>query len=718
MKTKIIYKLIGSFLLIFSFLLPDGFGQVIIWKETFEQNPLGANPFESWQTDPSTWQWSPDGKAGRGTFWNNRKGIQSKSRGGAMFFDADSQFDPTTSNELLGQLTSPIIPWNPTSRRVFLQFYQYYRNHWSNATIEILNLEGQIIAELPVNEIVGTNQETSNKDLVIIDISEFLFTLFEGFQLRFTFIGDYYFWIIDDIQIVLDQPIYKETFPRYVGDSLTAFGRPYDVGCDSAAFVKNEIVIQFDDSATEQEKQALRDTFGVINFEACDCGNIELWRLGPTMPFNSGASPSSSGASLGINERALASNGRSKVKGADVNKYNWNELKAAIDLNFGMQNVPPDIIPATSEGDIIIALLDTGIDYLDNRLSSLIWKNPNLEENVCLESDFLGWNAVDKNNNPRDDHSHGTHLAGIMKDQLNLIESSCPDFRIMPLKTHDSDGFSDLFASTCMFYYALKNGAKVINCSWGWIGDSSLVLANAIDSARLNYNAVVVAATGNDSLNLVEHQQYPACYQHDNVIAVASLSANQEKVSPFSNFSSTFTDIAAIGENVINTIPRYLNEEGIEEKNGTSMAAPAVSAAIAIAYCGGISTTYQEAIDQVLFCANQNPNHSREILNGNQLNISECLVVQTNFHSNLEHHFTIGPNPVSTQLNVLINKAIFQRGKIILSNTIGQQMEVLPFHRLTKNEVFTINMNPYPPGLYFLSTLIKGETWTTKVVKK
>jgi len=157
---------------------------------------------------------------------------------------------------------------------------------------------------------------------------------------------------------------------------------------------------------------------------------------------------------------------------------------------------------------------------------------------------------------------HGTFCAG-------LIAAAAPDASIMPLRAFDDNGNTDLFTLAKAIRYARRNGAQVINMSFGTLTDSK-VLHEAIDYARAG-NVVLVASAGN---NNTAAPQYPAAYT--GVLSVASTDELDLK-SSFSNYgSSVFVD--APGSHIISAVPGG----GYSVANGTSFSAPMVAAMAAL----------------------------------------------------------------------------------------------------------------------------------------
>jgi subtilisin family serine protease len=220
--------------------------------------------------------------------------------------------------------------------------------------------------------------------------------------------------------------------------------------------------------------------------------------------------------------------------------------------------------------NIIIAVIDTGVDYNHKDLINNIWINTNEipgngiddDDNGFID-DYRGWDFSNYTNNPLDTNSHGTHCAGIIgaKGNNNIgISGICLDVQIMPLKC----GSYFLYNTHEAIKYAADNGAKIINCSFG-ATTYSKVMNDAVQYAR-SKGVLVIAAAGNDNNNT---SHYPSDY--DGVISVAATDNNDKKAT-FSNYGDNI-NVSAPGEYIYSTIPN----NGYDYKSGTSMACPMVS---------------------------------------------------------------------------------------------------------------------------------------------
>lgn len=202
--------------------------------------------------------------------------------------------------------------------------------------------------------------------------------------------------------------------------------------------------------------------------------------------------------------------------------------------------------------DILVAIVDTGVDY----------NHPDLKGKVVKGHDY-----VDNDDDPMDENMHGTHCAGIAAastDNKIGIAGMAPNVKILAERVLDANGSGTLANVAKGITDAADRGAKVISLSLGG-SSSSRTLKNAVNYA-IKKGVTVVAAAGNDGS---ADPSYPAYY--DNVISVAATDSN-DQLADFSNYGD-WVDVAAPGVDIYSTVPggEY------ESLSGTSMATPLVA---------------------------------------------------------------------------------------------------------------------------------------------
>jgi subtilisin family serine protease len=248
---------------------------------------------------------------------------------------------------------------------------------------------------------------------------------------------------------------------------------------------------------------------------------------------------------------------------------------------------------STGSRDVVVGIIDTGIDHGHPDLAANIWSAP-APFSVVIGGATIncpagshGFNAITNACNPQDDHYHGTHVAGTVGAAgnngigvagVNWITS------LIGAKFLDASGrgFTDDAVETIEFLVQTKaafagtGGAniRVLNNSWGG-SEFSQALSDAILLAR-SHDMLFVAAAGNDGSNNDVLPYYPAGYAHDNVLTVAATTSS-DTLASFSNRGAATVHLAAPGVNIASTVPG-----GYAYLNGTSMAAPHVAGAAAL----------------------------------------------------------------------------------------------------------------------------------------
>lgn len=261
--------------------------------------------------------------------------------------------------------------------------------------------------------------------------------------------------------------------------------------------------------------------------------------------------------------------------------------------------------------NVVVAVIDSGVDYNHPELFYNIWNNwgeiPNGidDDNNGYIDDVRGWDFVSQNNNPMDFHGHGTHVAGIIaaaNDGIG-ITGVAPNATIMPIRVLDRNGLGRISETLDGIRYAVENGADVINLSLGGNDYISEVLETI--SWAVEQGVVVVVAAGNESRSF---PSYPARFANQAGIAVGSV----DRYNQLSNFSnragiSPLDYVVAPGGDggwadagdIYSTVP--LGYSGVPYRffSGTSMAAPHVSGVVALMLQANPNLTPTE-VEQIL----------------------------------------------------------------------------------------------------------------------
>ncbi|MCC2643768.1 MAG: peptidase [Nitrospira sp.] len=331
----------------------------------------------------------------------------------------------------------------------------------------------------------------------------------------------------------------------------------------------------------------------------------------------------------------------------------WGMVKIGMAASWPlMQNVG---------GDIIVAVIDTGIDYyhldfvrLNSQLN--VWNNPTETPNGQdddlndLIDDIHGPNYCNNGfaeGDPDDDHGHGTMVAGVIGAiGNNSIGDNSRDVagiywrtKIMAVKSFCSSGQPESNLDVAQgIYYAVDNGATVINNSYSLGNDDDQDVREAVQYAN-QHNVLFVAAAGNSNSSNNTIPSYPANYAFSpyafsNVITVGASNCTDgkwtESGSYGSNYSQTKVHLAAPGEDITSTYPPHLGPNP-SVASGTSMAAAHVSGCAALLQAKeGTSVLPSVLKDRLMGTANDPAGLKSYVVNGNRLNCYRAIMNERN----------------------------------------------------------------------------------------
>ena len=365
------------------------------------------------------------------------------------------------------------------------------------------------------------------------------------------------------------------TFPGAVGErtsapfsliatSLPVGFAPSDMGkvvtdpASGAKMICNEVLVVFANPMTGAAVQAFAASFGatVVGTEP-GMGMYQLLVPNPTCAI----APLLAAVTAMQNTPGVAMAVPNLIGSTD--EVVPNDTKYA--LQYTPQKIRADEAWVVARGGPVIAVLDTGVDYNHEDLAGRIIMGPDL---------------VNGDDDPMDDYGHGTHVAGIAAASGNNgkgVAGIAWNSKVLAIKCGNSSGNITYGNAVAGIKKAADMGAKIINCSWGYpptIWNTMMVALYGLEGA-VNYatskGAIVVCAAGNESSTAI---RYPGRYA--NAFCVGSTTPTDGR-SWFSCYGAE-VDIAAPGS----TIQSTLMGGGYGSKDGTSMAAPCVSGAIAV----------------------------------------------------------------------------------------------------------------------------------------
>lgn len=379
--------------------------------------------------------------------------------------------------------------------------------------------------------------------------------------------------------------------------------------------------------------------------------------------------------------------------------------------------------------NLIVAVLDSGVKLDHPEFSGRIWNNSNENENGYdtdsnnYIDDINGWDFVNNDNDPTDDHGHGTNVTGIALasgDNDRGYAGMNWNSKIMVCKILDdnNNGFYSWWAEA--IYYAVNNGASVINLSAGGNGSSTL-LENAINYAY-NNNVSVVVSTGNQNSVI----QYPAKYT--NAFAIGSTNADDTRSVPFfwnttsgSNYGPEL-DFVAPGNYIFGL--SYSSSTNYNTYwGGTSQAAPHVSGLISLLLSvdpnltvDGIRTILEASSEDQVGDSNDTIGWDQYYGHG-RINAFQALmnpVLSVDVFENLSENTLIYPNPISADQPLEISNLIDGDYSITIYNTLGQNLYT------KKASPYNSKLSMVLPELNFGTYLLRivNSTENTSVVKK
>ena len=274
---------------------------------------------------------------------------------------------------------------------------------------------------------------------------------------------------------------------------------------------------------------------------------------------------------------------------------------------------------STGSKDVLVGVIDTGIDYQHEDLAANYWTNPGEtgvdengedkqtngidDDNNGYVDDWRGWDFANNDNDPMDDHSHGTHCAGTIGAKGNNgvgVAGVNWDVSLVGIKIFSGGGSTSVDAIVAGIDYATTIGVDLTSNSWGG-GSPSQAIREAIERAN-NEGILFVAAAGNSSSDNDSTGNYPSNYPIDNIIAVASTDRD-DNLSSFSSYGLETVDVAAPGSNIYSTIPN----NGYGYKSGTSMATPHVAGLVALVKSRFPDIDYQQVKNRVFTTASRVP---------------------------------------------------------------------------------------------------------------
>lgn len=316
-----------------------------------------------------------------------------------------------------------------------------------------------------------------------------------------------------------------------------------------------------------------------------------------------------------------------------LNLKNWGldnsfashiDVKKAWGINRGSKN-------------IVVAVIDTGIDPKHPDLEGNLWKKPGSIETKTVDGKKVetfeyGWDFVTNTRNPVDVHGHGSHVAGIVAASGKSNSGAmgvAPNVSIMAIRYYSASvsGAVNLANTIKAIHYAIDNGANIINYSGGG-AEFSAAEKKAIERAQKK-GILFVAAAGNEHRDTDKdaNKFYPGAYGLSNVISVAATDINNQLLSS-SNWGGQSVHVAAPGENIFSTAPNkrfgYLT--------GTSQGTAFVSglAALLMSQDASLKSNPEKVKEIILGSVDKIASLKGKVISGGRINAYAALAAVAN----------------------------------------------------------------------------------------
>lgn len=300
---------------------------------------------------------------------------------------------------------------------------------------------------------------------------------------------------------------------------------------------------------------------------------------------------------------------------------------------WGLENIEAPGAWTISQGstDVVVAVIDSGMEATHPDLAPNLWTNPGEiagnsvdDDGNGFVDDVHGWNFAANNAAIIDNDGHGTHVSGTIGATGNNGQGATGvnwRVRLLPLRCGDGTFPDSALLNALRYVTALRaRGIPVVavNASFGGGGFSGTFRTEVANAGTAGI--LFVAAAGNDGTNNDTTPQYPASYDLDTIIAVASI--NQASgLSAFSDFGATSVDLGAPGTGIYST----LRNGTFGFNSGTSMAAPHVTGAVALVAAANPGLTAGQLRTRILQTVDPIPALAGRVATGGKLNLRRAV---------------------------------------------------------------------------------------------
>ncbi len=292
----------------------------------------------------------------------------------------------------------------------------------------------------------------------------------------------------------------------------------------------------------------------------------------------------------------------------------------------------------TGSPDVVVAVIDSGVDYNHEDLRANMWRNPGEilgngidDDGNGYVDDYHGIDAINNSGDPMDDDGHGTHASGSIAAVGNNgigVTGVCWNCKIMALRFLSKDGGGSISDEIECIQYAVNQGVKIVN---GSFGEYSFARSEkeAIDAAR-NSGVLFMFAVGNNGENNDTKPHYPSSNNSENIIAVG-ISDRFDRLVSWSDYGLTTVDVAAPGDDILSTV---LNN-GYKRESGSSMATPHVAGLAALLKSYNPNLNWLDIKNLILNNGDKIPSAEGKIVTGSRISAFKALSAEQRMVLNL-----------------------------------------------------------------------------------
>ena len=360
---------------------------------------------------------------------------------------------------------------------------------------------------------------------------------------------------------------------------------------------------------------------------------------------------------------------------ATPNDVEWPQL-------WGLEKIgaPQAWEARTDASPVTVAVLDTGVNFNHVDLNANMWVNPGEipnnhqdDDHNGISDDVYGMRCVGDviTGNPMDDVKHGSHCAGTIGAVGNNSQGVVGvawQVKIMALKFLDSNGKGSLSDALTCLQYAAEHDVKLVSCSFGTTQFSSPFVRMVKDLSKRGI--IFVCAAGNNGWDNDSYPNYPSSIECSNVVAVAATDST-DSLASFSCYGAESVDIAAPGVGIYSTT--CASSISYESLDGTSMATPHVTGALALLMAHYPDETPYQIVDRLYAAGEEIPSLAGKVRTGRRLSLSNafglpCPVAATVSQGSFTDRVPIYWNAVEGATHYRVSRAEAENGqKVALS---------------------------------------------------